>query len=125
MLRRTTTAMMLRRTPVNRAGAKMDPIMNPAECPPADEVTGAFGKQWNGEQKMLRIFDLLWLHNRVSQLHREFYIACCFFWPATWYLFWGMPNSMKWGDGAPPRTVDWNAKEAGRLPAGFKQTELK
>lgn len=125
MLRRSPTALMLRRTPITRGGAKMDPIMNPAECPPAEEVTGMFGKQWNGEQKMLRIFDPLWLHNRVSQLHREAYIACLFFWPITWYVFWGLPVGMKWNDASPPRNPDWNQKQAGHLPANFKMTELK
>ena len=124
MFRRNTTALMLRRTPIQRGGAKMDPIMDPAQAPPAEEVTGMFGKQWNGEQKMLRLFDPLWWHNRVSQLHREAYIACLFFWPATYYIIWAGPTTLKFGDGAPPRKPDWNQKEAGRLPEGFKMTQL-
>ena len=124
MLRRSTAQLMLRRTPVRASGHKVDPIIDPKEIPSADEVTGSFGRLWVGEQKMVRCIDPLWLHNRLIQCHRDAYIAICFFWPATYFIFWGAPNALMWGDGAAPRHPDWNQKDAGRLPAGFKMTTL-
>jgi hypothetical protein len=122
MLRRST-AQLFRATPIRKAGAKPHPYMGDAAgAPAADEVTGILGKPWVGEQKMLRAIDFVWIHNRVSQLGREYYIAILFFWPATYSLFWTVPNKMMWGDKTPPRNVDWNKKESGRLPEGFVKT---
>lgn len=124
MLRRSTAQLAFSRTPIRRAGAKPHPYMDdPAHAPSADEVTGMFGKPWNGDRKLLRAIDFCWVHNRLSQLGRENYVAAwVFYWPATFGLLWVAPNMAMWGDGKPPRTPDWNQKTAGQLPSNFQKT---
>lgn len=123
MLRRTTQSLMLRRTAIRRSGEERPhPLFN-CQGPDVNETYGLFGKL-NGSLAILRVIDPKWILNRLVNLGRDGYVGFWVFAPFLWSIYWVVPQKALWGDGKPPRKVDWNKEEAGRLPKGFTPTSI-
>jgi hypothetical protein len=114
---------MLRRTAKRLSDERPHPVIDAAHAPPADDQYGLFGKL-NGSLAILRVIDPKWMLNRLVSLGRDGYVGAWGFWSFMYAMWWVVPMGAKWGDGKPPRKVDWNKEEAGRLPKGFVQTTL-
>ena len=125
MLRRTTQALMLRRTRPRLAGdEKVIPLMDPKKDPGAAVQIGLLGKELTGSLSIFRVIDPKWILNRMVSLGRDGYIASWTFNSFLWCMYWYLPNSAVWGDKTPPRKVDWNRGKAGKLPKDFQMTQL-
>ncbi len=114
---------MLRRSRVRLAGdEKPIPVMDPKKDPGANQQYGLLAIQLNGSLSIFRLIDPKWILNRFVSLGRDGYVSAwtlnAFFWTMYWYI----PMGALWGDKKPPRKVDWNKGEAGRLPKGFLPT---
>jgi hypothetical protein len=116
---------MLRRTQPRRAGGEaIVPVMDPAKDPGADVQIGLLGKELNGSLAMFRLVDPKWILNRMVSLGRDGYVAAYTFMAFLHTVYWTIPMGAAWGDGKPPRQVDWNQGTAGALPKGFQMTTL-
>ncbi len=125
MLRRTTQSLMLRRTQKRLAGGdKPVVIMDPAKDPGADPQIGLLGQPLQGSFAIFRLVDPKWILNRLVSLGRDGYIAGWTLISFLYTMWWIVPNKAVWGDGNPPRKVDWNKGNAGHLPKGFQMTQL-
>lgn len=60
--------------------------------------------------------------NRAVAMRREYLIATPTLFTFIWMFTWKGAVIYFWGDRAPPRRMDWNTEETGRLPLGFKPT---
>lgn len=123
MLRRTSQSLFQKTRP-NMAGGGLYHPLALEEVPAADTTKGFFCKL-NGPLSILRIVDIKWMMNRAVGLHREHYIASPLMYFCIWQFVWGLPQKFIWGDGQPPRSVDWNTGKAGHLPEGFVPTVVK
>jgi hypothetical protein len=124
MLRRTSQSLMLRRTQRRLAGDHVVPVMDPKKDPGAEIQIGLLGYPLQGSLAMFRLIDPKWILNRLVSLGRDGYIAGWTLWSFLWTMYWYVPQTALWGDGKPPRKVDWNAGKAGALPKDFKMTQL-
>lgn len=77
-----------------------------------------------GSLAILRVVDPKWILNRLVSLGRDGYVGAWAFYGFMYTMWWVVPMGAKWGDGKPPRKVDWNKEEAGRLPKHFQMTTL-
>ncbi|EPY30263.1 hypothetical protein STCU_00355 [Strigomonas culicis] len=121
MLRRTTPG-LFRRTRVRLSGDLYHPPKL-EDVPPTSGTKGFFG-HYNGPLEVLRLVDIKWMMNRSVELGREHYIAAPTMYMFLFYFCWKGFVNLRYGDGKPPRKVDWNTEESGFLPKGFKQTEV-
>lgn len=125
MFRRTSQSLMLRRTRTRLAGDERPyPVMDPKKDPGAAQQYGLLGTQLNGSLAIFRMIDPKWILNRFVSLGRDGYISAWTFNAFLWTMYWYIPMNAAWGDKTPPRKVDWNKGEAGRLPKGFVPTPL-
>lgn len=124
MFRRSTQSLMIRRTCPRLHDERPVPIMDPKKDPGDSEQYGLLGMQLNGSMAIFRVIDPKWILNRFVSLGRDGYVSAwtlnAFFWTVYWYV----PMNAAWGDKKPPRKVDWNKGEAGRLPKGFVMTAV-
>lgn len=123
MLRRSTQSLMLRRTVPRLSGdAAPHPLFN-CQGPDVNATEGIFCTL-NGSMSIFRLIDPKWILNRLVNLGRDGYVGAFAFYPMLWTLYWKVPQIALWSDGKPPRKVDWNAGQAGNLPAGFVPTPV-
>lgn len=73
---------------------------------------------------ILRFFDIKWMMNRAVDLGREYYISAPTLYFFLWMFCWNGFSILRYGDGKPPRQVDWNSEETGYLPPNFPQTKV-
>ncbi|AIN99221.1 hypothetical protein LPMP_261080 [Leishmania panamensis] len=122
MLRRTQ-AFLFRRTPARLSGGELYHPPKLEDIPPSSATKGFFGA-YNGGLTVLRFVDIKWMMNRAVELGREYYISAPTLYLFLWMFCWKGFVIMRYGDGKPPRRVDWNTEEAGYLPKGFEQTKV-
>ncbi|CCW70160.1 unnamed protein product [Phytomonas sp. Hart1] len=122
MLRRTSSS-LFRRTPPRLSGGELYHPLKLEEIPPSSETKGFFCT-YNGRFKYFRLIDIKWLMNRCVEMKREHYIAGPIFYIFLWMFCWKGFQILKYGDGSPPHSVDWNTKETGYLPNGFEPTKV-
>ncbi|CCW64148.1 unnamed protein product [Phytomonas sp. EM1] len=122
MLRRTSSG-LFRRTSIRLSGGELYHPKKLEELPLPNTTKGFFST-YNGKLQIFRFLDIKWLMNRSVQLEREYYIAAPTFFFFLWMFSWKGFQIVKYGDGAPPRCVDWNTKETGYLPEGFTPTKV-
>lgn len=122
MMRRSQLSLM-RRSPVLLAGGELWHPPKLEDVPPSSGTRGFFGPL-NGPLAPFRVIDIKWMMNRAVELHREHYIATPTMYLFLWMFCWQGMVMFIYGDGAPPRQVDWNTEEAGFLPQGFEKTPV-
>ncbi|KAK7201230.1 hypothetical protein NESM_000184600 [Novymonas esmeraldas] len=122
MLRRTQ-ASLLRRTPVRLSGGDLYHPPKLEDIPASSTTKGFFGA-YNGGLIVARFVDIKWMMNRAVELGREYYISAPTLYLFLWMFCWKGFVIMRYGDGKPPRKVDWNSEETGYLPQGFEPTKV-
>ena len=123
MLRRSTNRLFLRRTEAKKSEV-IFPITDPKKMPSADEATGLLYRPYLGGMKLLRVVDPRWILNRMEMMKRDGLMGMTVWYAIFTNFLWFQPQKALWGDGAPPRKVDWNVGTAGELPAGFNCTKV-
>jgi len=128
MLRKTGHRMMLRRTPMALGGGEAPMPYVAYDCgahshcpsyldaPKADDCVGIIpGVPYSGALAPLRFIDPIWWASRFTDLGRDGFMAGPLFWLFLWTMWWYLPQQMVWGDGKPPKSVDWNKGGTGYL----------
>lgn len=121
MFRRSLATHFLRTTTPKRAGV-IHPIMDPAKFVSADTAVGILYQPYNGPLKLFRLIDFRWWLNRAELINKDSMFGLPIFLWCWWTFLWNAPQKALWGDGVPPRTVDWNKGTAGNLPEGYQGT---
>lgn len=120
MLRRTSAG-LFRRTPARLSGGSLYVPPKLDAIPPSSGTTGFFGA-YNDGSAIFRFFDIKWMMTRCVELGREHYIATPCLFAFLWFYCWKGFQTLVYKDGKPPRTVDWNTEETGKLPHNFQPT---
>ncbi|KNH09601.1 hypothetical protein XU18_0286 [Perkinsela sp. CCAP 1560/4] len=86
-----------------------------SEAPSADTTWGLFRVPYTGAFKYLRLIDPFWAGSRMLQLNRSQNLGNWFIWWMHYMVYWWVPWTLLYGDGAPPRDVDWNDEKTGYI----------